>query len=503
MATPIPTNRATFSLDAICSATRGRVLSGSAGGVVGVSTDSRAIVPGNVFVALRGEAFDGHAHVAAARAAGAAVVVVEDDVPTLDVAVVRVASTLDALGDLARVHARRWRARGDTRVVGITGSAGKTTTRVAISALAEAVFPGVVHASSGNLNNRIGLPMVVFGLEPRHRIAILEMGMNQPGEIAALASVAEPDVGVLTLIASAHTERLGSIEGVAAEKGALLAALAPRGVAIGCGDDARVRTQLTLARAGRRHTYGRAQDADVRIVSREALGLSSSQVVLDRLGKGSISFETPLLGEAGALASAAAVAVVELALGATLTSDVAERAFAAAEVGAGAGRLVPRIFSDGLALIDDSYNANPASMRASIAAAAEIARATDRRLVLVLGEMRELGDDADACHEEVGNAAARSGAHAVIAVVGRARRIAEAARAAGLWAEFRDAVPDATDLALRVVGAGDLVLVKASRGVATEKIVRALEEMHTAPPTFARHPISSRPDRDPGPEGAA
>src|SRR5205823_579241 len=158
------------------------------------------------------------------------------------------------------------------------------------------------------------------------------------------------------------------------------------------------------------------------------------------------------------------VAVAELALDAKVTSAIADRAFSSADVGAGAGRLVPRVFADGLAIVDDSYNANPASMRASIRAAAEMAEATGRRLVLVLGEMLELGSDADAAHDAVGRAAAESGAVAVVAVAGRAKRIAEAARAAGLWAEFRDALREATDLTLRVVRAGDLVLVKGSRG---------------------------------------
>src|SRR5262249_40225502 len=154
---------------------------------------------------------------------------VERDVPAPHgLAVVRVESTLDALGALAAMHVRRWRGSGGTRtIVAITGSAGKTTTRVALAALAHRVWPGKVHATYGNLNNRIGAPMVALGLESEHRLAVLELGTNQPGEIAALAAMVEPDVAVLTLIAAAHVEGLGSLEGVAAEKGALTAALRP------------------------------------------------------------------------------------------------------------------------------------------------------------------------------------------------------------------------------------------------------------------------------------
>jgi UDP-N-acetylmuramoyl-tripeptide--D-alanyl-D-alanine ligase len=487
MATPIPQNRAFFSLGEILSATSGELVAGgSRDAVVGISTDTRALAEGAAFVALRGETHDGHDHLEAAARAGAAVLIVEREVRApAGVSVVQVASTLIALGKLARSHARRWRSqggdRGDRKIIGITGSAGKTTTRLAIAALLERLRPGKVHGAQGNLNNRIGVPMVLFGLSPEHTAGVIEMGMNRPGEIAELCSIAEPEIGVVTLIAAAHTELTGSIDGVAVEKSALFRALPEGGVAIGNGDDERVRAAIAGSPAKRRHLYGRAAGAEVRVLGRELVGLDRSRLRIARAG-GDLVFETPLLGEAGALASAAAIAAVELGLGERLDSATCAEAFAKADVGAGAGRLLPRIFPSGLAVIDDSYNANPASSCASIRAAAEIAAATGRRLLLVLGEMRELGAESASGHDEVGRAAAESGAAHVFAVGGDAARIAARAVEGGAVAAFADRVEDAAVLVQMAVRRGDLVLVKGSRSIGTERLVRALAEAHGTPP---------------------
>ena len=480
MATPIPANRAAFTRAEILEATSGE-LSGAIDHVIGVSTDTRAVTPGAAFVALRGEVHDGHAHLGAAFAAGAVLALVERDVVAPEgLTLLRVRSTLTALGDLARLHARRWRGSGlaagraGRTVIGITGSAGKTTTRVAVSALLEQLFPGEVWSTRGNLNNRVGLPMVVFGLEPQHRIAVLELGMSQPGEITELCRIAEPDVGVVTLIAAAHTEGVGSLDAVAEEKGALFGALPASGMAIGNADDARVRAQLERSPARRRYLYGRAVDADRRIVAREPIGMTRSRVRV-----GDVELTTPLLGEAGALACAAALAVAELALGASVDGALCTDAFARAEVGAGAGRLAPRVFASGLAVIDDTYNANPASTCASIRAAAEIARATSRRLVLVLGEMRELGVESAPGHDAVGRAAAESGAADVFTVGGGdASRVAARAVEGGVRAAHTDRVEDVAVMVKLAVRPGDLVLVKGSRSIGTERVVSALAQEH-------------------------
>ncbi len=482
MGTPIPHNRARFDLDEIARVTGGSVVARAAGptSIEGVSTDTRVLERGALFVPLAGERFDGHAHLAAAASAGARAALCEKDVAVPEgLAVVRVASTLAALGALARAHARRWRALGGRRAIAaITGSAGKTTTRVALAALLERMCPGEVHATYGNLNNLVGAPMVLLGLGEAHRLAVIELGTNAPGEIAALAAVAEPDAAIVTLVAAAHTEGLGSIDGVAAEKGALFAALSPEGLAIGNADDARVRRELERSPAGRRLTYGVASPADYRIARRELDGVTRARLRIERADGSAVDLVTPLLGEAGALACAAAIAAAEGLTGERVDGDLATDALARADVGAGAGRLVPRVLADGLWLIDDSYNANPASSCASIRAAAEIARASRRRLVLVLGEMRELGAEADAGHDEVGRAAAASGAAEVIAVAGHARRIADRVREAGVPARFTDDVAEAARAALAAVSPDDVVLVKGSRGVATERVVRALGDAH-------------------------
>ena len=497
MGTPIPQNRAAFSLGDLAELTGGTLSAGDRRSeILGVSTDTRSLARGALFVALSGEHFDGHAHLDAAMARGAAAALVEKDALTpAGLATIRVGSTLSALGALARAHARRWRQldaaaprsgqlnpTGVGRlIVAITGSAGKTTTRVALCALLERLRPGEVHATSGNLNNRVGVPMVVLGLEARHRYAILEVGTSLPGEIAALAEIVEPDAAVLTLIAAAHCEGLGSIEDVVVEKGALLSALPPAGLAAGNADDGRVQGELARGPARRKLTYGLREGADFRIAARRVEGIGRSRILLERRSGGVIEFTAPLVGEAGALACAAAIAVTEGLLGEHVSGEVATDAFTRADVGAGAGRLVPRVLADGLVLIDDSYNANPASSCASIRAAAEIAAATGRRLVLVLGEMRELGAETARGHAKVGRAAAESGASHVIAVTGHAQEIAREAHARGVRASFTESLTEATRVVLAAVVPGDVVLVKGSRGVATERIVDALLEVHGEP----------------------
>jgi len=516
MATPIPKNQAVFSIAEILAATAGTLSvrgAAAAGGrspdaacATSISTNTREMTPGAAFIALRGPTHDGHAYMGAAAAAGAAVAVVERDVDAPEgVTVVRVDSTLRALADLARAHVQKWRAMGDRTLIGITGSAGKTTTRVATAALVESLFPGELIATRGNLNNRIGVPMMLFSLDSAHRICVVELGTSEPGEIAELCRMAQPDVGILTLIAAAHLDGLGSIDGVEAEKAALFQALSPGGIAVGNGDDARVRRLLGATSATRRVTFGRDSMADVRVVERAPIGMTRSRVVVAHSASGlrppaaavgaasgllppaaalradgqTTTFETPLVGEAGALACAAAIAAVEAAFHVRLDGDRLTEAFDRVDVREGAQRLVPLELSSGLSVIDDTYNANPTSMAASIRAASEMAIAMNRRLVLVLGEMRELGKEAVAGHEAVGRVAAESGARLVVAIGGgEAHRIAEEARAGVRDVLFAPSVDDGLPTILEAVDASDFVLVKASRSVGTDRIVAALERAH-------------------------
>ncbi len=314
MATPLPKNRAAFSLAEIVLATGGEASSGSpSDGVVGVSTDSRSVTRGELFVAVVGERFDGHDHVAAAAAAGAAVVLVSRGVAVpAGVHAVRVPDTLRALGDLARAHRRRWAARGDKQVVAITGSAGKTTTRHVTTAILAALGRRV-HASVGNLNNAVGVPHVVFGLDNTHDTAVIEVGMSTPGEIAHCAAIVEPSAAVVTLVADAHTEGVGSIWGVAREKSALFAALSSGGLAIANADDAGARAGLLRARGARHVLYGEAAGTDVRLLSRRPLGSAGAELEVElRRPDGApvaLHVQVPLLGAAGAYASLAALAV--------------------------------------------------------------------------------------------------------------------------------------------------------------------------------------------------
>jgi UDP-N-acetylmuramoyl-tripeptide--D-alanyl-D-alanine ligase len=479
MATAIPPNRAPFTVQEIARATGGRVLR-DGGASVGVCTDSRAITEGAAFVALTGDKFDGHAFLAGAVAAGARTLVVSrDDVgPWASVAqpaVVRVDDTRAALGGLARAHRLRWGAAAAPRiVVGITGSAGKTTTKTVLARILGAMAPGTVHATAGNLNNDIGVPMTLFGLTETHRYAVVEVGTNGRGEIENLAAMARPEVGVLTLVAAAHTEGLGSIEDVALEKGALLAALPPSGLSVVNADDARAVEQVERSPAKKALTFGFAARADYRVVLAESRGARGNRLRIERRA-GLVEVDSPLLGEAGALAIAASLAVAEWAAGRDVTSKELDAALPLLARESD-GRLSPVLLADGTLVIDDSYNANPASMETSLRAACEVAAREKRRLVLVLGEMRELGPVSTREHDKLGALVARTDVAEVIGVGGEAERVTREAARAGKSAWFALDAEQAVGTVLSRVLPGDVVLVKGSRGVATEKIVRALAE---------------------------
>ena len=273
MATAIPLNRATFTVEEIARATGGVILRGG-GTSTGVSTDSRAVASGGAFVALSGERFDAHDFLSAATMRGARTLVIAKGGSEVasSAAVVKVADTKVALGALARAHREKWRG-AERRLVAITGSAGKTTTKTVLARLLASASGQGVHASVGNLNNEIGVPMTLLGLEDTHRYGVVEVGTSQSGEIARLSAIARPDVAVLTLVAAAHTQGIGSIDDVAIEKGALFAALPADGLAVVNGDDARALAQLARTPATRRVTYGFAPNADYRLRSRVLRGL--------------------------------------------------------------------------------------------------------------------------------------------------------------------------------------------------------------------------------------
>jgi UDP-N-acetylmuramoyl-tripeptide--D-alanyl-D-alanine ligase len=468
MASAIPDNHARFTLGEIADVTKG-TLSGSAEvAIEGVVTDSRVNAMGKLFIALPGEHYDGHAFVTAALRSGARALLVERDVGKVTVPVVRVASTFAALGELGRAHRRRWSGR----LVAVAGSAGKTTTRSAVAAALSAIAPGAVHFAAGNLNNRVGVPFVLFGLEARHRHAVVEIGTNALGEVAALTRIAAPDVAVLTLIGLEHSEGLGSIEQIADEEGSLFAELGPNAVAIGNADDERVARRLEGAQVQTRLRYGFAANSDYRVIERTTTNSGSQRVTLARPQRPSLSIECPLLGRPGAYALAAAVAVADAAGEGELRADDLEAALRRG--GTEPGRLVPIELAGGTLVLDDTYNSNPASLGSSVTAAEELAEMRGGRLVLVLGEMRELGEDSPRLHRESGAAIAQVRAALAVGVGGDARWLLEPLAERGTPIFFAADVAAALPRVVDALRAKDVVLVKASRGVRAERIVEGL-----------------------------
>ncbi|MBN2195425.1 MAG: UDP-N-acetylmuramoyl-tripeptide--D-alanyl-D-alanine ligase [Polyangiaceae bacterium] len=478
MATPIPANRTVLTVTEIAQATGGSIRGGTTAGVQGVATDTRIDLRGKLFVALAGERFDGHGFVPQAVAGGGAGVMLSRDVPVPGGAfVVRVPDTLVALGELARFHRLRWGGRA----VAIGGSAGKTTTRAVASALLSSVLGDEVAFQRGNLNNLVGVPMVLLTVAVPERVVVVEVGTNATGEVPRLARIVAPDVAVLTLIDLEHTEGLGDLDGIEQEEGSLLAALAPEGVAVGNVDDERVRRQLARSPARRRLGYGTNEAADYRIVARRSLGPQAAHLRLTRPTGDPLEVTTALLGLPGALAVAAGVAAVEAVLDRALSAGEVESALCRGDAWE-PGRLTPVELADGTLVLDDTYNANPGSMTSSIEVAREMARERSARLVLVLGEMRELGALAVAEHRRLGADLVAVAPAAVVGVGGDAEHLVGAARAAGLVAEFAADASSAQPLVAAHVQAGDVVLVKASRGVRAERLVEGLVEARRGEP---------------------
>jgi UDP-N-acetylmuramoyl-tripeptide--D-alanyl-D-alanine ligase len=433
----------------------------------GVGIDSRRVAPGSLFVAIRGPRHDAHAFLADAAKAGAAALLVARGValpPDLPeaVAVVAADDTTRALADVAGGHRRRF----SIPLVAITGSNGKTTTKEMCAAILSARAPCL--RTEGNLNNQYGLPLTLLSLEERHRAAVVEIGMNHAGEIAPLAALAAPTVGLVTNVGTAHIENLGSQDAIAAEKGALFEALGADGVAVANADDPRVMAQLGRTRA-RRLTYGRGRDADVR-AEREAPASAAGVAfeIATPAGRAAVR----VAGVGTVLASnALAAAAASLAAGASLDDVVS----GLAAYRAPAGRLEPIALPDGVTILDDSYNANPQSMEVALRSLATL-KGRHRGLA-VLGDMGELGDTAPAAHRATGRLAAELGLDFVFALGERAGEVLAGAREAGLDPERTFASRDADELAARlgaVVRGGDWVLVKGSRAMRMERVVRAL-----------------------------
>ncbi len=444
-------------------AMQGALVGGRLDGVVnGVSIDSRTCLSGNAFFAIRGPRQDGHAFVADAVARGAGAAVVTHLPPNLTLPpafpVVLVEDTTQALQRLAASHRRRHALA----VVAVTGSNGKTTTKELTAAVLAARFR--VLKAVGSLNNQWGVPLTLLALEPAHEAAVLELGMNAFGEIAALAQLAQPSVGVLTTIAPAHLEGVGSIEGVQKAKGELVQAIPPDGVVVLNADDPLVAALAREAR-GRVVTYGRAAAADIRLG--EVTATRGGLTFAVAFGGESAAVRLPLYGRHNAGNAAAAVAV-GVALGVPL--DAAAEALA--YVTPLKGRLHAREVR-GTLVLDDTYNANPASLRAALDALRE--SGGEGRAWVVLGDMLELGAGSDAAHREAGRWIAALPAAGLATAGPAARLAAAAARDAGCPDVAAHDGPEAaaTHVATRVA-AGDRVLIKGSRGMRMERAVETL-----------------------------
>ncbi|HLA16455.1 MAG TPA: UDP-N-acetylmuramoyl-tripeptide--D-alanyl-D-alanine ligase, partial [Candidatus Limnocylindrales bacterium] len=381
-----------FGADEVVALAGGRVVRQSDRPVRGAAVDSRLVRPGNVFIALPGAHVDGHAFVGDAIAAGAAAAIVSRE--PADLEALGPATVIVVDDPLAALHrlAAAWRRRFDPLVVGITGSIAKTSTKEAVAAVLGRHYRTL--RTPGNMNNEIGLPVALLDLEPEHEAAVLEMGMYVGGEIATLAAIARPDIGVVTAVQGVHLSRAGTLDAIEDAKAELVEALPASGVAVLSADDARVRGMADRTPA-RVLTYGFAADADVRAVEVRSEGFSGMAFWL-RLDGQELPVRIPTLG-ALAVHNALAAAAVGRAAGLS-TVDIVD--------GLAAGWSAPHraqlSIVAGVAVVDDAYNASPGSMRAAL----ELLSGLPGRRIAVLGEMRELGEAASAGHREVGAAAA-------------------------------------------------------------------------------------------------
>ncbi|HKR76268.1 MAG TPA: UDP-N-acetylmuramoyl-tripeptide--D-alanyl-D-alanine ligase [Rhodanobacter sp.] len=442
-----------MQLGAIAMWTHGRLLGGDAA-VGGVAIDTRKLKPGDLFAAFKGERVDGHDYLAQAAAAGAAGALVAHKVDS-PLPQVLVDDVEAALGDLASAV----RAQRHARVIGITGSNGKTTVKMLTAAILS--LHGRTHVNTGSFNNEIGLPLTLLTMPEDTEYTVLEMGAGKPGDIAYLAAIARPEIGLVNIIAPAHLERMGSVEGVAETKGALYQALPADGVAIINADDAFAGFFAGLAGTRRVLRFGLEHPADVGadIVEQRADG---SRFVLST-PEGDAEVNLALPGRHN-VANAMAAASIALALDVPLDTIVAglEQARAVA------GRLRRVTLPDGATLIDDSYNANPSSMAAAIDT---LALAAGERW-LVLGDMAELGTDARTLHAGVGAKARERGIERLFAVGPLGEATVEAFGAGGVHFADKSALVDALETGLH---AGVTCLVKGSHSAGMEQVVKALE----------------------------
>lgn len=442
-------------LSEILLATGGQLL-GADRAISGVSTDTRAISADVLFVALRGERFDAHDFLDQAVAAGATALLVSDaaKVPA-GVSALVVDDTRIALGKLAAA----WRARFSLPVIAVTGSNGKTTTKEMIAAILKAQFGDAVLATRGNLNNDIGLPLTLLGLNASHRAAVIEMGMNHPGEIAYLASLGAPTVALVTNAQRAHLEGMGDLDEVAREKGSIFGGLVAGGVAVINADDRYAAFWRRMVGGHAVRSFGIEQAADVRALVHQH-GLETRLDLTAPEGDAEIRIALP--GRHNAR-NAVAAATACLAAGVALAAVVAGlESFAGIK-----GRLQKRRGIAGAVVLDDTYNANPDSVRAGI----DVLAGTIGHKVLVLGDMGEIGEASGQYHDEIGGYAKSQGIDRLFAL-GDASQ--QAVRNFGEGARHFCSIEKLIAAVNKELGPETTVLVKGSRFMKMERVADAI-----------------------------
>jgi len=432
-----------------------------------VTTDSRAVKPMCLFVALQGENFDGHRFVIDAVDKGAVGVVVSnlsELAADLNVPAFRVNDTLKAYQSLARLH----RDRFSCPVVAITGSNGKTSTKDMVAAVLAERFS--VLKTEANYNNEIGLPKTLLQMEPSHEVVVVEMGMRGLGEIAALADIAHPTAGVVTNVGETHIERLGSIENIAIAKGELVEALLDKGLAVLNGDDAKVRDMAKKTRA-RVITFGLEAGNSVQATMVKAAADSVSFVCVADGGQFEIRLPVPGIHN---VYNALAAAAIGLSL--NLSTDRIQEGLSQFEGIKGRFKVVP--LPDGSILIDDTYNSNPSSLRLALESLKALAP-QGRRLIVGLGEMLELGEETEARHVEAGEMVADAGADWLVALGDHAPEMIRGALDNGFPRKRAIRVKDHKEMGAKireVMKPGDLVFLKASRRLGLDRVADRLRE---------------------------
>lgn len=453
-----------FSIAELVAITGGRLIGSESGSVTGISTDSRTIATEELFVPLQGENFDGHDYITAVaerqvRACLCAEAWLKRHSLPDSISCIAVPDTLYALGDLAAAYRRRF----ELPLIGVTGSNGKTTTKEMLAAILAETGPGL--KTSGNLNNLIGLPRMIFQLRPEHCWAVLEMGMSEPGEIDRLAEIAFPSVGIVLNAFPAHLQSMGTVEAVARAKGELLHRIQDNGLAVVNADDPRI-ASLPQNPSARRISFG-IRRGEVRAEAIRSLGTAGQEFSLVT-PRGTATVNLPAFGQHSIYnALAASAALLD-----TVSLETISAGLSAFSPYSGRFRLEQ--LADGTILIDDSYNANPASSAAALATLQELKN--NRGAIVVLGDMLELGNTEAALHHELGVQAAQVADY--LYLLGTlTEHTAAGAREAGMAAEQivqaanHDAL--AADI-IRQIGPEAIILIKGSRGMQMEKVATAI-----------------------------